>query len=171
MLLDNVLNDLYYHNGNTLFDLQLEKLYENKAAGYGGRIRRELLKEYGIEQDVFCFELNLDILKAIPESRPKFREPLKFPKVNRDFAFIFDQQVKYEEVSSFIKEQASGLLKSVELFDIFESEVLGPGKKSMAFSLEFFDETRTLTEEEIEKDFSSLISKITKHFNAVLRGN
>ncbi len=61
-------------------------------------------------------------------------------------------------------------MKSVELFDIFESESLGNNKKSMAFTLEYFDESRTLTEDEVEKDFNYLISEILKEFNAKLRG-
>lgn len=61
-------------------------------------------------------------------------------------------------------------MKSVELFDIFESESLGRDKKSMAFTLEYFDESRTLTEDEVEKDFNYLIGEIIKEFNAKLRG-
>ena len=58
----------------------------------------------------------------------------------------------------------------IPLFDLFENESLGNNKKSMAFSLEYFDESRTLKEEEVEKDFVNLISLVTKNFNATLRG-
>ena len=57
------------------------------------------------------------------------------------------------------------------MFDLFESEALGEGNKSMAFSLEYFSNERTLTEEEVEKDFSLLIKAVTGNFNAQLRGN
>jgi phenylalanyl-tRNA synthetase beta chain len=62
-------------------------------------------------------------------------------------------------------------LRSVSLFDLFESDALGEDKKSMAFGLEFFDQKRTLTDEEVEKEFVHLISVVTKKFNAKLRGN
>ena len=62
-------------------------------------------------------------------------------------------------------------MKNIKLFDLFESKDLGGNKKSMAFELEFYDESRTLTEEEIEKDFKKLIKLVTKEFNAQLRGN
>jgi len=61
-------------------------------------------------------------------------------------------------------------LKKVSLFDKFESEQLGIDKKSLAFSLEYFNVERTLTDEEVEKDFFGLIEKIKKEFNATLRG-
>lgn len=61
-------------------------------------------------------------------------------------------------------------MKDVKVFDIFESKDLGEAKISMAFQLEYFDEERTLTEEEVEKDFNNLIKVISKEFNAKLRG-
>ena len=73
-------------------------------------------------------------------------------------------------VKDFILSQSSDILKSVELFDIFESKEIGGDKKSMAFNLEYYDFNRTLTDEEVDKDFQDLINKVTNNFNAVLRG-
>ncbi len=168
--LDNVLNDLYYHNTNTVFDLYFTKNIDKTQTGIGGRVRKEVLKQFDIQQDVYCFELNLDLLKKIKLKSRKFSEPLKFPKSVRDFAFIFNKSVSYEEVIKFIKKSSSELLKSVTLFDLFESQSLGENSKSMAFSLEYYSLERTLTEEEVEKDFNSLIKAVTKNFNAQLRG-
>ena len=61
-------------------------------------------------------------------------------------------------------------MKNIKLFDIFEGESLGEGKKSLAFQLEYFDYTRTLKEEEVDKDFWSAIETVKKTFNAQLRG-
>ncbi|HED05359.1 MAG TPA: phenylalanine--tRNA ligase subunit beta, partial [Ignavibacteria bacterium] len=118
----------------------------------------------------FCCEFNLDLLKKIKPKEKIYKEPLKFPKVNRDFAFIFDKQVLFDDVVGFIWKSGSRLLQNVNLFDVFESESLGINKKSMAFSLQYYSEERTLTEEEVEKDFNNLISLISKRFNAKLRG-
>ena len=81
-----------------------------------------------------------------------------------------DKSVKYLDVKEFIKKKSSQLLKVVSVFDVFESDSLGIDKKSLAFTLEYFDENRTLTEEEVEKNFNNLIALITKEFNAQLRG-
>jgi len=56
------------------------------------------------------------------------------------------------------------------LFDIFESDTLGENKRSMAFQLEYYNEERTLTEEEVEKDFWKTIEFVKKELNAELRG-
>ena len=168
--LDNLLTDSYYHNENTIFDYYFTKNWNKKQVGIGGLVKKSVLKQFDIQQDVFGFEFNLDGLKSINIPRKKYNELLKYPKVIRDFAFIFDKDVNYNTVIEFIRKSGSELLKSVQLFDLFISESIGEGKQSMAFTLEYFADDRTLTEEEVEKEFNSLIAAITKKFNAKLRG-
>ncbi len=169
--LDNVLQYSYNHEGNPIFNVYFSLGYKNIDLGIGGSVKKEVLQKFDISQDVYCFELNLDKFKEIPVPEKMYQELLRYPKVFRDFAFIFDKSVTYKEVSDFILEKSSGLLKSVNLFDLFEGEFLGNNKKSMAFSLEFFDNTRTLNDDEVENEFLHLISEVTGKFNAKLRGN
>jgi phenylalanyl-tRNA synthetase beta chain len=169
--LDNVLQYSYNHEGNPIFNAYFTLVYKNANIGIGGSVKTEVLKKFDISQDVYCFELNLDKFNEIPVPEKMYQELLRYPKVFRDFAFIFDKSVTYEEVSDFILEKSSGLLKSVNLFDLFEGEFLGSNKKSMAFSLEFFDNTRTLNDDEVENEFLHLISEVTEKFNAKLRGS
>jgi len=169
--LDNVLQYFYNHGGNPYYNVCFSIKSDNSEIGAGGKVDKKVLKQFDIEEAVYCFEINLDKFRNLPVSEKKYTELLRFPKVNRDFAFIFDKSVTYEQVSDFILKNSTGLLKSVSLFDLFESDALGKEKKSMAFGLEFFDEKRTLTDEEVEKEFVHLISAVTKKFNAKLRGN
>ena len=168
--LDNVLNDSYNHNGNTIYAYNFTKKLKNDIIGTGGIVKKEVLKQFDVNQDVFCFELNLEFLKNFETSEKHYSEPVKYPKVVRDFAFIFDKSVPYENVIKSIKKESSELLKEVNLFDLFENEDIGKDKKSMAFTLEYQSDSRTLTEEEVEKEFMRLISSVEKNFNAKLRG-
>jgi phenylalanyl-tRNA synthetase beta chain len=168
--LDNGLNDSYYHSHNSIYAFHFSKNFNEKRIGNGGIIRNDVLKQFDISQDVFCFEFNLDLLRKLKIRRKLHAEPVKYPKVIRDCAFIFDSRIEYSRIIEFIKAHASALLESVKLFDLFESESLGINKKSMAFSLEYQAEDRTLTEEEVEKEFQKLISLIEKEFKAKLRG-
>ena len=61
-------------------------------------------------------------------------------------------------------------MKNIKLFDIFESDSLGEGKKSLAYQLDFYDESRTLTEDEVDKDFWKIIEIVKTKHNAQLRG-
>lgn len=168
--LDNVLIDSYYSTANVIYDYYLTKNFKDNVLGSGGKLKNEVLKQFDINQDVYSFEFDLTALKSL-ESKPRsYKEPLKYPKIIRDFAFVLDKSVGYFDVREFIKKKSSPLLKEVVIFDVFENESLGVEKKSLAFTLEYYDENRTLTEEEVEKDFNNLINLITKEFKAQLRG-
>ncbi len=169
--LDNVLNDSYYHSGNRNFAYYFTKNLSNTVLGCGGKISKDVLKKFDIDQDVYCFEFSLDELKKIHHKRKLYSTPIKYPKVVRDFAFIVNKSVTYEELYNFINAEGSNLIKGVKLFDLFESESLGNENKSMAFSLEYQAEERTLTEDEVEKEFTHLIELIEKKFLAKLRGS
>jgi phenylalanyl-tRNA synthetase beta chain len=167
--LDNVSNDSYYSKDNSIYEYYFSKIIKDRVIGLGGKVKSSVLMQFDIDQDVFGFELNLGKLKEITVPEKSYKELLKYPKVIRDFAFVFDKVTKFEEVKNLIQKKGSKLLKDVKVFDIFESRDLGEGKISMAFQLEYFNEERTLTEEEVEEDFSNLIKIISKEFNAKLR--
>jgi len=168
--LDNVLIDSYYSTANEIYAYYLTKSFKEVELGRGGKLKNEVLQQFDINQDVYCFEFDLSALKSIQSNSKTYIDPLKYPKIIRDFAFILDKSIKYLDVKEFIKKKSSQLLKVVSVFDVFENDSLGTDKKSLAFSLEYFDESRTLTEEEVEKDFNNLIALITTEFNAQLRG-
>lgn len=170
LTLDNVLIDSYYSTANVIYAYYLTKSFKEVEIGAGGKVKSEVLKQFDINQDVYCFEFDLSALKAVQSNQKIYTEPLKYPKIIRDFAFVLDKSVKYLDVKDFIKKKSSQLLKEVSVFDLFESDSLGADKKSLAFSLEYYDANRTLTEDEVESDFNNLISLITKEFKAQLRG-
>lgn len=138
--------------------------------GFVGKIKDSITSEFDINQNVFVLEVNLELLKKITAPKKVFNDLLKFPKVYRDFAFILDDKIEANSVIKVIKESATNLLHNVILFDIFQSESLGKGKKSLAFQLEYYDTKRTLTEEEVEKDFRTVIKAVENKLDAQLRG-
>ncbi|PJA99663.1 MAG: phenylalanine--tRNA ligase subunit beta [Ignavibacteriales bacterium CG_4_9_14_3_um_filter_30_11] len=171
IFLDNVLNDSYNAHESNFYDNYFQKNYKGKKIGEGGKLNKKILEQFDISQDVFLFEYDLEYLKDIAPDKKYYIEPLKFPKIYRDFAFIFDKEIIYNSVIEFISKNSSELSKSVRIFDLFENESLGKNKKSLAFALEYYSKDRTLTEEEVEKDFRSIIAAVTKKFDAQLRGN
>ena len=168
--LDNVLNDSYNSIQNKIYEYQFTINIKDSVFGIGGKLNKNILKTFDINQSVFSFECDLSILKQLSGQSRNFNELLKYPKVYRDFAFLFDKSINYTSVKDFILKESSGILKYAELFDLFESKEIGEDKKSMAFNLEYYDFSRTLTDEEVEKDFQILINKVQKNFNAILRG-
>ena len=168
--LDNVLNDSYNSIQNKIYDYHFTVDFKDSVFGTGGKLNKSVLKTFDINQHVFSFEFDLSILSQLSAQRRKFSELLKYPKVHRDFAFLFDKSINYNLVKDFILNESGDILKSVELFDLFESKDIGEDKKSMAFNLEYYDYSKTLTDDEVDKNFQILINKVTKNFNAILRG-
>ena len=151
---------------NFYFELKME----NHLLGKGGEISSKILNEFGIEQQVFAFEFDILLLQKMSKKRKKYQELLKYPKVKRDFAFILDSGIEVGKIIKYIQSVSSILLKNIKLFDIFESDSLGNKKKSVAFELEYYESSRTLTDEEVDKDFWKTIDAVKNKFNAELRG-
>ncbi len=155
-----------------IFEYSIEVYAGEEKLGVLGKVSEQFCSKFDISQVVFSAELFVNCIKRNTDKVKKYVPLLKYPKIVRDFSFIFDSNINYREISEFIRKNSSSLLKKIDLFDLYENEsVIGSGKRSLAFTLEFFENDRTLTEEEVEKEFSGLINKITKQFNAVLRGN
>lgn len=167
---DEVFQDIYFDDSNDIFEYYFEKRIDNKSIGAGGKVCSAFLQKYEISKDVYLFEVDLKYFKQGIKENKSFQALLKYPKVYRDFAFILDKKISYNEVVKTIKDSSSILLKNVNLFDIFESESLGSGKKSLAFQLEYFDNNKTLVEEEIDSEFWSTIEKVKNKLKVELRG-
>lgn len=168
--LDKMLNYSYYQKNSTYFDYGFNVIVNDLSVALCGKVSGKFADLYDIEQDVFAAVINITELKRLRAEEKTYTEVLKYPKVIRDSAFVLDRTVDADSVIEVIKEGASNLLKNVKLFDIFESDNLGKGKKSLAFQLEYYDVKRTLTEDEVEKDFWNSINLVKKKLNAELRG-
>ncbi len=168
--LDNVTDDSYYFTAKDFFEFGLEKKYKKQVLISGGKLLRDIAGYFDLSEAIYYFDLNLSLLKEIPVKPSRFNELLRYPKVVRDMAFVVESNIGYEIIKKTIFEGSSKLLKNVKLFDIFESESLGSHKKSLAFQLEYFDDDRTLTEEEIDKDFWRSIKHVETKLKAKLRG-
>ncbi len=168
-LQDRVTN-VFVEEQNDIFDFSVKTMINDNALIIGGKVSSKLLDSFEISDEVFLYEINLDLMKHSIDNNRKFQPLLKYPKVYRDFGFILDKKISYNEVVNTIKESSTKLLKNVNLFDIFESESLGSGKKSLAFQLEYYDETKTLREEEIDKEFWNTIETVKTKLKAELRG-
>ncbi|MDP3581573.1 MAG: phenylalanine--tRNA ligase subunit beta, partial [Ignavibacteria bacterium] len=155
---------------NQNYQNSLNVLVNKKLIGEIGELKDSVAAIFDVNQKTYALELSIDELKKVSTSKMSFNELLKFPKVYRDCAFVLDAEIESGLVVEVIKQSSTNLLHNVILFDIFQSESLGKHKKSLAFQLEYFDLARTLTEEEVEKDFRSAIKAVETKFTAQLRG-
>src|SRR5690606_23751236 len=141
-----------------------------KELGIIGIVDQKILKKADVSQAVFYAELNWEmIVKFASEYKLQYKEISKFPAVKRDLALLLDKGISYAELYDSTQNLNLNLLKSIQLFDVYEGDKLPEGKKSYAMSFVLQNEEKTLADNEIEKTMNELIRNFQKNFNAELR--
>jgi len=144
-------------------------LGKTKLADFGV-VKRSILKEFGIKQEVLFADLNWDnVLKLSSKKNITVAELSKFPSVKRDLALLIDDKVEFKEVYNLAFQSERKLLKEVDLFDVYEGDKLPEGKKSYAVSFVLQDETKTLEDKQIDEIMQKLKHSFEQNLEAVLR--
>lgn len=139
-------------------------IVDNQIIGYIGKVHPNINKK-----DIYVFELNIDLLMSKKVRGIKYKEVSKYPSVNKDLAFIVKKDIEAIEIEKVIKKVGGRLLNSIEVFDVYTGENVADDEKSLAFSLNFQDSTRTLNDEEVTEVFNKIIHEVEIKLNAVLR--
>jgi len=138
-------------------------------AGIIGRVHPAIVEDMGIKQGVYYLELNLDKFIKNVSGIKKYKSIPLFPSLEIDIAVVVDEDIKNEDIENEIKNNGTALLKEIKLFDIYRGKQVEPGKKSMAYSLSFREDNRTLKDSEVEIIIKRILEGLGKKFNAKLR--
>jgi phenylalanyl-tRNA synthetase beta chain len=141
----------------------------NEVIAEFGTIKKSVLKQFDIKQDVFFGDVNWDAIQKYVSNKIKLVDIPKFPEVRRDLALLVNQSVTFEELYVVAKQTEKSLLKNINLFDVYEGKNLPEGKKSYALSFVLQDTSNTLTDVQIDKIMNKLQSNFETKFEAVLR--
>lgn len=124
------------------------------------------LKAFDIKQAVYFIDINYAALaKAVEKKKIVYKEVSKFPAVQRDLALIVNTSTTFDMIEAAVQKTKLNKLTNVRLFDVFESDKLGVGKKSMAVNFTFLDEEKTL----VDKEVDSMVNKLIATFEAELQ--
>ena len=159
------------HSDNNVFGKALVlKTRAGKVLCEMGTVCHKILKKMDISQDVFYADLNWDnLMRAIKKNETLYHDISKFPSVSRDLALLIDKSVQFEQIEQIARQTEKKLLKSVELFDVYEGKNLPAGKKSYAVNFILQDESKTLTDKQIDAIMTKLINNIKQKLGAELR--
>lgn len=123
------------------------------------------LQAFDIKQPVFILDIELEgLMQAVKENNIRYREVNKFPVMQRDLALVVDRNTSYKSIETTVEKLKLSKLRGMRLFDVFESDKLGAGKKSMAISFTFSDDEKTLTDKEVD----GMVSKLVQGFESEL---
>jgi len=141
-----------------------------RAIGHIGSVQAETLKQMDIKaREVWYAEIQWNELITLAPRQQLYREISRFPAVERDLALVVDRKITYSQMRETAVKLKLTQLKSIHLFDLFESDKLGTGKKSLAMRFVFQDQHKTLTDQEIEIMMNQLVSAFEKTVNAEIR--
>ena len=153
-----------------VFSYGMTYQFKNKALVSFGAVDKSICKKMDINADVFYADFNWDnVLSLVGKTKLEYKEIPKFPSVRRDLALLLDKKVTYKELEELAFSAERKLLKSVNLFDIYEGDKLEKGKKSYALSFLLQDDEATLNEKQIENVMQKLIKTYAEKTGAILR--
>jgi phenylalanyl-tRNA synthetase beta chain len=134
-----------------------------------GPIKKSILKHFDIKQEVLFADFNWNLILKLISNKIKFTDIPKYPEVRRDLALLVDDSVAFDAIYSIAHQTEKSLLKDVNLFDVYQGKNLPEGKKSYAVSFTLQDNTKTLTDEQIDKIMNKLQKNLENEVGASLR--
>ena len=155
---------------NELFTEGLTYTFNNKTILELGIVANNWLKKFDIENPVYYADFNWDnVFFQHKKHKVIFKELPKFPTVRRDLALLIDRSVKFQQIKESAFKVERQILRSVDLFDVYEGKGVPKGKKSYAISIILRDDQRTLKDKQIDKTMQKLITAFGREFGAELR--
>ncbi|WP_407269117.1 phenylalanine--tRNA ligase subunit beta [Radiobacillus sp. PE A8.2] len=144
-------------------------LIGEKPIGFIGQVHPAVQNQFDLK-DTYVFDLDFEALVEARQSEPSFAKIPRFPSVSRDIALVVEENLLAGDIQQTIEQAGGALVKKVEVFDVYQGEHLEQGKKSLAFNLLYLDPERTLTDEEVEQSYQSILEAVKEAHGAELRG-
>jgi phenylalanyl-tRNA synthetase beta chain len=133
-------------------------------------VKPAVLKKFDIKNDVFYAVIRWqNLIKCRGDHQVRYAELPRFPEVRRDLALLLDKSLTFDRIKELAFRVESKLITRVDLFDIYEGEQVGSGKKSYAVSFILQDMQSTLTDEKIDRLMKKLMEAYVKELGAVIR--
>ena len=147
---------------------QADVVADSKVIGHLGQIHPQILEAYEVTDQLLAFELDIDKLLEVQKDAT-FSSLPKFPSVKRDLAVLVATDLPASKLVDSIRQSGGTMLKEAILFDVYEGANIEQGTRSMAFSLEFRDDEKTLTDEDVNVVFDQIVNGLQTDCNARLR--
>ena len=121
------------------------------------------------KKDIFVFEIDLDKLLSLHPSKMTYKDISKYPSIIKDVAFVVNKNVLNGDITTLIKKAGGRMLNQIEVFDVYTGENVKENEKSIAYTLTFKDDSKTLNDEEVMQVFNKIINDVTSKLNCTVR--
>ena len=171
-IVENLLDYLGFKNRYTFEKSEVDNMHpgicasimlDRKKIGVIGKVHPKTNKD-----DIYVAEFSLNAL--LTKVKPiRFKPSSKYPEIKKDLAFVVDKDLSSSDILKVIQKAGGRLLTNALVFDVYTGENIDKDKKSIAYSLTFSSNDRTLSEDEVMKIFDNIIKECESKLNAVLR--
>jgi phenylalanyl-tRNA synthetase beta chain len=153
----------------TLFQYGLTFIVNKKPLVSVGLVNAKLTKLVDLKQPVFYADFDWQALLKLATTKTRYEEVSKFPEVRRDLSLVIDSGVTFEQINKLARQTERKLLRSLNVFDVYEGQNLGDGKKAYSVSFMLQDTAQTLTDVTIDKTMQRLMTAFEQELGAVIR--
>ena len=150
-------NEYAYHPGRCA-----HIMIDDTVIGVIGEIHPKVAENYGINERILCFTLDVDSLFTHTRTNATYTPLPKFPAVTRDLALICDEAIPVRILEKAITKGAGNLLETIQLFDVYQGEQIENGKKSVAFNIVLRSAENTLAEEQVNSTMKKVMKELEK---------
>lgn len=135
---------------------------DGEKIGIMGQISYQVMEEFKIKNSALALEIDLSMIKDKKIDQIKYKALSKFPSILRDYSFTCDRNVESQKIEDVIIEKADGLVRNIEIFDIYTGDQIDQGKKSISYKVAYGKKDATLKDEEVEKVEKEFLEDLSK---------
>lgn len=160
-----------YHPGRCARIIKTTDRGERVEMGIMGEIHPDVAESYGLETRSYAAELFFRNLIEFASDEIHYEQLPKYPAMSRDIAMVVPEETTVATIEKVITEAGTDILRDVRLFDVYRGEQVERGKKSVAFSLTYRHDDRTLTDKETESVHRNVLAALREKLDAAIRDN
>lgn len=154
---------------NEYFEYGLDLTCSSGTLASFGALTSKITKMSDVSRQVFFADINWGLLLKMSGKKIIYKAVSKFPEVRRDLSLVIKKTVTFAEIKALAQKQERKLIKRMNVFSVYEGENIGSDNKSYALSFILQDESKTLTDKQIDKVLNGLIRNFEQNLNAVIR--
>jgi len=151
------------------FTYALSSKLNNKEIARFGKVKNSILKKFEIKQEIFFADIDWDLLLSETNNNIVYEEVSRFPEVRRDLSLVISKDIPFENIKNLTSEVESRLIRSINVFDVYEGDKIDSDKKAYALSFTLQDKEKTLTDKIIDKTMNKLMSAFENKLGAIIR--
>ncbi|TET25120.1 MAG: hypothetical protein E3J78_00020, partial [Candidatus Cloacimonadota bacterium] len=157
-------------NTSALLDEGSRIYFENNEIGIMGCMSNEVIDSFNLSKQLHIFEIDLEPVLHCLSFDYAFKELPKYPAVLRDLCLLVPNEITHQQIKDTIINNSDGLVKTIQLFDTYQSEKISRDLRSFTYSLVFRSDSETLNDETVNSKITEIISRLSETLGVRLRG-